>query len=68
MEEIYRRDLHDATAPPYGDWRHASWVGRSFVPLTIGIIAALALPRRIQVETAAELPTHGIEFAAEPVA
>jgi len=47
-------------------FKHAVWAGAAFS--AVGIIAAFALPRRTQVETAVELPTHGIEIAAEPVA
>jgi hypothetical protein len=47
-------------------FKHAVWVGAAFS--AIGIIAAVALPRRAKLGTAVELPIHGAEIAAEPVA
>ena len=47
-------------------FKHAVWAGAAFS--AIGIIAAVALPRRSQVETRGELATHESEMAAEPVA
>ena len=47
-------------------FKHAVWVGAAFS--AIGIIAAIALPRRTQLEITVELPIHGAEIAAEPVA
>jgi MFS family permease len=47
-------------------FKHAVWVGAAFS--AIGIIAAVALPRRTQLEAVVELPIRGAEIAAEPVA
>ena len=46
-------------------FKHAVWAGAAFS--AIGIIAAVALPRRTQVESAVELPIHA-DIAPEPVA
>jgi EmrB/QacA subfamily drug resistance transporter len=47
-------------------FKHAVWVGAAFS--AIGIVAAVALPRRTQLEAAVELPRREAEIAAEPVA
>jgi len=47
-------------------FKHAVWAGAAFS--AIGIIAAVALPRRTQAETIVELPLQGAEIMAEPVA
>jgi EmrB/QacA subfamily drug resistance transporter len=47
-------------------FKHAVWAGAAFS--AIGIIAAVALPRRTPVENVVELPVHPAEIAAKPVA
>jgi hypothetical protein len=47
-------------------FKHAVWAGAAFS--AIGILAAVAVPRRTRVEAGVELPRHGTEVAAEPVA
>jgi EmrB/QacA subfamily drug resistance transporter len=47
-------------------FKHAVWAGAAFS--AIGIVAAIALPRRVQIETLVELPTQRARVASEPVA
>jgi hypothetical protein len=47
-------------------FKHAVWVGAALS--AVGIIAALALPRRAPVEAGIELPSLGVDIAAEAVA
>jgi hypothetical protein len=47
-------------------FKHAVWVGAAFS--AVGIIAALALPRRSPAEAGLELPALGVDIAAEAVA